>query len=194
MYEGPVVYVDLETSGGSYINSRIIEIGAIRVEGGEIVDSFKTLVNPGKILPPWITKLTGIESNDLIQAPYFEDIAWQFHHLLEEAVFIAHNVNFDYSFVRNELRSCGYEYKPALLCTVKLSRCLYTEYTKHNLQSLIERHSIAVSNRHRAYDDAMAIKEFAETAYKEKGANKFKQAISKQLAVPRNRDVTRVTR
>jgi DNA polymerase III alpha subunit (gram-positive type) len=71
MFSEPVVYLDIETSGGNFATSRVIEIGAIRVENGEVVDKFKSLINPGHPLPYWITKLTGIVDGDLVHAPYF---------------------------------------------------------------------------------------------------------------------------
>jgi DNA polymerase-3 subunit epsilon len=181
MFEGPVVYVDIETSGGSMATSRVIEVAALRVEAGEIIDTFSTLVNPGTAIPVWITNLTGITTSDVQSAPYFEDIAYQLQEILDGAIFIAHNVRFDYSYIKKELKACGYEYNPKLLCTVRLSRALYSEHKGHSLEKIIARHAIAVSARHRAYDDALAIKDFSELAYREKGAESFAIALQKQL-------------
>jgi DNA polymerase-3 subunit epsilon len=181
MFSEPVVYLDIETSGSSPAYSKIIEIGAIRVEGGVVVDELKTLVNPGGSLPYWITKLTGITDNDLIGAPYFDDIAYQLHQLLKGAIFIAHNARFDYSYIKRQLADAGYTYAPKLLCTVRLSRALYPAVKGHSLQKIIERHDIAVSARHRAYDDAKAIKDFSELAFAEHGSQVFFEAVSKQF-------------
>ena len=77
MFETPFVFVDIETNGGSGERGRIIEIAAIKVQYGEVIESFQTLVNPGSGIPRWITNLTGIQPSDLAEAPYFEDIATQ---------------------------------------------------------------------------------------------------------------------
>jgi DNA polymerase-3 subunit epsilon len=181
MFKQPVVYVDIETSGGSPVKSKIIEVGAIRVEDGVITNQYRSFVNPAMPLPYWITKITGITDADLIQAPYFDDIAYQLNSILDGAIFIAHNVRFDYSFIKKQLESCGYNFRPKLLCTVRLSRALYPEAQGHSLEKIILRHNIKVDSRHRAFDDAKAIKDFAELAYKEHGSDIFKEAISRQV-------------
>lgn len=193
LYGEPVVYVDIETSGGSYARSKIIEIAAIRVEGGQVVREFKTLLNPGTAIPYWITKLTGITNGDVVDAPYFEDIAYELNDVLDNAIFIAHNVRFDYGYVKRQLEAQGSSYNPKLLCTVRLSRALYKEHKGHSLEKIIARHNLAVNGRHRAYDDAKAIKDFAELAYRQHGPAAFEQAISRQLktrSLPPNLDQT----
>lgn len=181
MFDEPVVYVDIETSGGSYKTSRIIEVAAIRVLAGEIVEEFHSLVNPGTRIPYWITNLTGISENDLVQAPSFADIAHQLQAILKDAVFIAHNVRFDYSFIKNELEQQGFIFNPKMLCTVRLSRALFPEHKVHKLESIIARHNISVTERHRARDDANAIFEFTKLAHKQHGAELFNEAVKKQL-------------
>lgn len=181
MYEEPVVYVDVETTGGKPGISRIIEVAAIRVEGGKTVAQFNTLVNPGVPLPFWVTKLTGITENDLNPAPTFAAIADQLQAVLEGAVFIAHNVRFDYAFIRNELQACRQEFRPKLLCTVRLSRALYPDAHGHSLEKIIARHNLQTATRHRALADALAIKDFAEIAYHAKGEEAFRQALSRQF-------------
>ncbi len=181
MFNEPVVYVDIETSGGSYKTSQIIEIAAIRVEDNKIVDEFRSLVNPGTYIPHWITQLTGLTENDLVQAPSFEDIAYQLNQILSGAIFAAHNVRFDYSFVKKQLEHAGYRFNPKLFCTVRLSRALYTDQKGHSLAKILERHSIAVNARHRAYDDAKAIFEFTKLAYTEHGQELFEAAVARQL-------------
>lgn len=181
MFSEPVVYVDLETTGVSAQRAKIIEVGAIRVEDGEVVEEFKSFINPGAPIPYFITNITGITDADVVQAPYFEDIAYQLDQILKGAIFIAHNVRFDYSFIKNQLESSGYKFRPKMLCTVRLSRALYPEARGHSLEKIILRHGLRVSARHRAYDDAKAIKDFSELAYKEHGAIKFSEAIKRQL-------------
>ena len=191
MFDKPVVYVDIETSGSNWQRSHIIEIAAIRVEAGEVVDEYKTLLNPGTPLPFWITKLTGITDGDLVDAPFFEDIAHELKTVLDGAIFIAHNVRFDYSYIKRQLESSGYKYNPDLLCTVRLSRALYPQNKGHSLEKIIARHNIEVESRHRAYADTKAIMDFADLAYKEHGHEAFHQAVSKQLktkSLPPNLD------
>lgn len=181
MFDFPVVYVDVETSGGSPASSSIIEIGALRVEAGTVTDTYRSLVNPGKPVPYWITNITGITDADLVQAPYFSDIANQLHRLFEGALCIAHNVRFDYSFIRQQMEAAGYAFTPRLLCTVRLSRALYPKAIGHSLEKILVRHNLMVAARHRAFEDAQAIKEFAELAYDECGQAAFRRAVHLQL-------------
>jgi DNA polymerase III subunit epsilon len=181
MFDQPVVFLDIETNGGYGERGRIIEIGAIRVEGDEVVDTFHSMVNPGTNLPHWITRLTGITENDVVGAPYFEDIAEQLHTFLQSAIFIAHNVRFDFSFIKRQLEASGFVYRPKLLCTVRLSRALYPDVKGHSLEKIIARHNIPVNARHRALDDAKAIYEFTRLAYRQNDQTSFKTAIAQQL-------------
>jgi DNA polymerase-3 subunit epsilon len=181
MFEYPVVFVDIETTGGSYRNSRVLEVAAIRVEGGEIVKEFSTLVNPGTRIPPVITSITGITEHDIVGAPGFEDIADELLELLDGAVFVAHNVRFDYSFLKQEFAMIGTSFNPRLLCTVRLSRYLYSEQKGHSLEKLIVRHSIPVLDRHRALEDARAILYFSQLAFDEHGPESFAAALTHQL-------------
>src|SRR5437016_805668 len=96
--------VDVETTGASARFGRIIEIGILRVEHGEVVNTFETLINPGMELSPFITKLTGISQKDLEPAPTFDDIKDEVLELLTDAVFVAHNVAFDYGFIKQEFK------------------------------------------------------------------------------------------
>ena len=124
MFEYPVVFVDIETTGGSYRNSRVLEVAAIRFENGEIVKEFSTLIDPGTRIPPVITSITGITQRDIVGAPAFEDVADELLEILDGAVFVAHNVRFDYSFLKQEFSMIGTSFAPRLLCTVRLSRYL----------------------------------------------------------------------
>jgi DNA polymerase III subunit epsilon len=181
MFDYPVVFVDIETTGGSYKNSRVLEVAAIRYENGEVTKEFTTLVNPDVYIPASITTLTGIRSSDIVDSPRFEDIADELFEVLDGAIFIAHNVRFDYSFLKNEFALAGIAYSPKLLCTVRLSRALYAEHKGHSLAALIERHAIPVLARHRALDDAQAILYFSQLAYDEHGPVAFQEALGRQL-------------
>ena len=192
MFEYPVVFVDIETTGGSYRNSRVLEVAAIRFEDGKIVKEFSTLVDPGTRIPPIITSITGITERDIVGAPVFEDIADELLEVLDGAVFVAHNVRFDYSFLKQEFAMIGTTFSPRLLCTVRLSRYLYSEHKGHSLEKLIARHSIPVLERHRALEDARAILYFSQLAFDQHGPDNFADALIHQLksqSLPPNLDL-----
>ncbi len=192
MYEFPVVYVDIETTGGSARSSRVLEVAAIRVEPDGSSREFSTLVDPETYIPSNITRITGITSGDIKGAPRFNDIADELSDILNGAVFIAHNVRFDYSFLKMEFAQLGMTFSPKLLCTVRLSRALYRLEHGHSLAKLIERHDIPVLDRHRALADAHAIKYFAELAFDQHGKELFNQMVERQLRtqyLPPNLDV-----
>jgi len=192
MFEYPVVFVDIETTGGSYRNSRVLEVAAIRFEGGKIVKEFSTLLDPGTRIPPMITSLTGITEGDIVGAPTFEDVADELLEILDGAVFVAHNVRFDYSFLKQEFAMIGTTFNPRLLCTVRLSRYLYSDQKGHSLEKIISRHAIPVLDRHRALEDARAILYFSQLAYEQHGPENFADALMHQLksqSLPPNLDL-----
>lgn len=181
MFDGPAVFVDIETNGGNGERGRITEIAVIRVEAGEVVDEYVSFVNPGSPIPHWITRLTGITNADLADAPYFDDIAADVHRIMEGAVFVAHNVRFDYSFVKRQLEASGYAFRPKLFCTVRMSRAMYPDHKGHSLEKIITRHGITVNGRHRAYDDAKAIFDFTKLAITDKGLDVFNGSVVSQF-------------
>lgn len=181
MFEGDAVFVDIETNGSNGPRGRVIEVAAIKVSGGEIIDTFTSLINPGSDVPYWITQLTGINNSDLVDAPYFEDIAAQLHEFMDGSIFVAHNVLFDYSFLKREFTAADYDFRPKLFCTVKMSRALWQEHRGHSLEKIIARHDIPFTARHRAYDDAKAMYDFVKLTIAEKGHQAFLENISRQL-------------
>jgi DNA polymerase-3 subunit epsilon len=182
--EGPLVFVDIETNGLSYVRGRVLEVAAIRVENGVVTQEFRQLVDPGVPLPQFITNLTGITEADLRGAPVFMAIADELEQILEGAVFVAHNVRFDYSFLKQEFKRVGKDFRPQQLCTVRLSRALYPEHRTHKLQDLIARHNLQVAARHRAYDDAHALWQFVQHVQTVFDPEVLQQAIAKQLKKP----------
>lgn len=180
----PLVFVDIETNGLNHIRGRIIEVAAIRVEDGQIVRTFNKLIDPGTPLPHFITSLTGITQNDVAGAPIFTAVADELMDIMEGAIFVAHNVRFDYSFLKQEFRRIGKTFSPRQLCTVRLSRALYPEHRSHKLQSLIERHGFAAAHRHRAYDDAHVLWQFLQHVQQAFEPSLLEQAIAKQLKKP----------
>jgi DNA polymerase III subunit epsilon len=152
-----LAFVDLETTGGNAAYDRITEIGIVRVQNGELLEEWSSLVNPQCPISPYIEAFTGISSEMVADAPLFADLAAAVFEKLRGAVFIAHNARFDHSFLRTEFRKLGMAYSPDALCTVKLSRRLFPEHVRHNLDALIERHGLNCSARHRALGDARVL-------------------------------------
>jgi DNA polymerase-3 subunit epsilon len=165
----PLVFLDIETTGASAQNSRVIEIGAIRVENGQISDTFNHLVSPGTFVPSFITGLTGIDDTMLDGKPTFSEIAESLKEFLAGSIFVAHNVGFDYSFIKMEYRLLREVFDMDHLCTVRLSRALYPEQRRHNLDTIIQAHGFNVDSRHRALDDAKVLYEFYMKALAEHG-------------------------
>ncbi len=187
--EGPIVFVDIETNGLSHLRGRVIEVAAIRVEHGEVTDTFRSLIDPGVELPYYITNLTGITTNDLKGAPTFGQVADDLQAVLAGAVFVAHNVRFDYSFLKQEFGRVGLPFLPKQLCTVKLSRALHPHEKSHKLADLIQRYGFTYGTRHRAYDDAAVLWQFIQYAQRQFPAEQVEAAIALQLrspAVPRD--------
>ena len=149
-----LVFLDLETTGTNPVSDRITEIGLVEVDADGRATHWSSLVNPGVGIPAFIQSLTGI-SNDMVRnAPTFDELAPALHDRLQGALFIAHNARFDYGFLRNAFSQAGLPFKSDVLCTVKLSRALYPQERKHNLDTLIERHQLQPGGRHRALADA----------------------------------------
>jgi DNA polymerase-3 subunit epsilon len=157
--DAPIVFVDLETTGGSVGTHRITEIGIVELGPGG-ASSWTTLVDPGQPIPPFIQQLTGITDDMVRGAPTFESIAADLFARLEGKLFIAHNASFDRGFLRNEFQRAGYAFNPDVLCTVRLSRALFPAEKRHGLDALVERHALVPSDRHRALADADLLWQF----------------------------------
>ena len=114
-----MVIVDCETTGGNAVRHRIIEVAAILVEGGEVVESWQSLCNPGRSVPENIQRLTGILPEMLRDAPSFSDICHELSQLVRGRVFVAHNARFDFSFLKNEFEREGINFTPKPLCSVR---------------------------------------------------------------------------
>ena len=140
-------FLDIETTGGNLSRDRITEIGIRFWRAGEVVDEWKTLLNPDVRISPFIEKLTGISNTMVADAPSFASIAGTLEEKLRDTIFVAHNARFDYGFIKSEYRRLGLLFSARVLCTVKLSRCLYPEFRQHNMDALIERHGLAQVQR-----------------------------------------------
>ncbi|MFA6277047.1 MAG: exonuclease domain-containing protein [Pedobacter sp.] len=148
--------VDIETTGGYAAAHGITEIAIYIYNGQEIIESYETLINPHQHIPIHIQALTGIDNEMVENAPDFRAVADKIYSLLHDKIFVAHNVNFDYSFVRHHLEACGYSLNSKKLCTVRLSRKLFTGLPSYSLGKLCTSLSIPLNNRHRAGGDAAA--------------------------------------
>ena len=147
--------IDIETTGGSHGN-RITEIAAVKTDGLRILDSYETLVNPEIFIPKSITLLTGITNAMVQRAPLFEDIADDLVAFLDNTVFVAHNVTFDYGIVKNHFEDLGYTFNKKKLCTVRLARTVLPGHASYSLGKLCTDLGIKNHSRHRAMGDAKA--------------------------------------
>jgi len=155
--DAPVAFVDVETTGCALGRDRIIDVAVIGARGGEIEFEWQSLVNPGGLVGAGTTALTGIDNDMLAGAPSFADIARELRERLAGRVFVAHNARFDYGFIRREFARLDSDWHATSLCTVRLSRALYPDMPRHNLDAVMERHGIVIENRHRAMPDAQAL-------------------------------------
>ncbi|MFB9079189.1 exonuclease domain-containing protein [Flavobacterium procerum] len=156
MRETEYAIVDIETTGGNASGSRITEIAIIIHDGKSIIDRFETLINPQKDIPLPIFALTGINNEMVRDAPIFDDVSEQIFEMLNGRIFVAHNVNFDYSFVRHQLQESGFKWTARKLCTVRATRKIKPGLSSYSLGNLCRSLEIPVENRHRAGGDADA--------------------------------------
>ncbi len=159
-FDAPVAIVDVETTGGQAGWHRVTDVAIVAMRGGEVESEWHSLVNPGVPIPPSIQVLTGITAHMVADAPRFEDLAGEILRRLEGRMFVAHNVRFDYGFIRTELRRAGHAFSAPQVCTVRLSRHLYPDGGRHNLDAVMARHGIACDTRHRALPDARVLARF----------------------------------
>jgi DNA polymerase-3 subunit epsilon len=155
--QGRVACVDLETTGGTAAVHRITEVGIVLLEDGVVVDEWTSLVNPGQRIPPAIESFTGITNEMVADAPTFDELRAEVRSRLEGRLFVAHNARFDYGFLRSEFRRAGEKFTAPVLCTVRLSRSLFAEHKRHNLDILIDRWGLKCGQRHRALGDAAVL-------------------------------------
>jgi len=148
--------VDIETTGGHAANHRITEIAIYHHDGLQITDHYRTLLNPGKSIPHFITGLTGINYEMVKEAPSFEDVAHEIFGWLDGRVFVAHNAQFDYSFLKKEFEDVNIQWNPRKLCTVRLARKIIPGLHSYSLGRLAESLGIKIPDRHRADGDALA--------------------------------------
>lgn len=149
--------IDFETTGTSPKNSRAIEVGIVKIENLKIVDSYQSLINPGQFVPPFITALTGIENDNLLLAPTFDEISNEIKNFIDGTILVGHNLPFDFAFLKSEFERTEM-LLPQLkqVCTLKLSRTLFPELKSKALGSMVKHLRIRHKDVHRALGDATA--------------------------------------
>jgi DNA polymerase III subunit epsilon len=182
---GDLVFVDLETTGANAAFDRITEVGLVRVTNGELIEEWSSLVHPECSIPTYIESFTGISNAMVADAPRFADIAAVVRRKLEGAVFVAHNAHFDYSFLRSEFLKLDMHFSAQVLCTVKLSRRMFPEHARHNLDAVMERNGLTCSARHRALGDAKVLHDFWRKLCGEPARIKLTEAVQAVLRKPR---------
>lgn len=184
MLPSKLAFVDIETTGTRSSSDRIIEIGILRVEDNKLVKAYQSLINPQSYLPKEITKLTGITFADLEHAPTFRSVKDEIMEMLEDCLFVAHNVRFDYAFLKHELMRENITYSAKHFCTVRLSRLLFPQWKRHNLDAVINECKIPCQNRHRAYDDAQVLYDFYMHLLKTMPEEQLEAALAKTMKKP----------
>ena len=149
--------IDIETAGYAPGTAPgITEIAILIYENGKVLHTYETLINPECPINPYVSRLTGITDEMVAEAPYFSDVADEINRITEGCVFVAHSVNFDYSYIHSAFRMCGMQYNRQKLCTVRLSRKLLPGHNSYSLGNLCASLGIQLHDRHRAMGDAAA--------------------------------------
>ncbi|WP_010227706.1 exonuclease domain-containing protein [Gillisia marina] len=180
--------IDVETTGGGINGNRLTEVCIVLLKGGEVLDKYTSLINPEKYISAQITALTGIDNDMVEDAPKFHEIAKEIEEFMRDAIFVAHNVNFDYNVLRNEFKQLGFDFNRKKLCTVRLSRKLIPGLLSYSLGRLCDSINIPLINRHRAEGDTDATVILFQRllALDPEGLvfNSFLHAHSKQATLP----------
>lgn len=174
--------VDIETTGGYASANGITEIAVLIHDGNSVVKKFATLINPLQKIPNYITALTGIDNTMVADAPTFEDIAETLFELLKDKVFVAHSVNFDFSFIKHQLKNYDYHLTPKKLCTVRLGRKVFPGLPSYSLGNLCRSLKIPIDNRHRAGGDAKATVLLFEKYLENNGQEHIEAMLKKSSA------------
>jgi len=180
--ERPVLaFVDIETTGSNFERDRITEIGIKTLTNTDVM-AWESLIDPETFIPQNIQRLTGITPDMVSGQPTFEELALQIKEELEGKIFVAHNARFDYGFIKASFKRLGIDFRPKVLCTVKLSRLLFPNQGRHNLDTLITAHDLKVSARHRAMGDADLLLQFWRVCEKTVGKERLLEAVNQLTA------------
>lgn len=182
--------IDVETTGGTARWERITEIAIVLHDGNKVVNTFSTLLNPDRSIPWNITQITGITDEMVAQAPRFYEVAKEIVQLTEGCIFVAHNVSFDYSFVREEFSRLGYDFSRKQLCTVRLARKVFPGLNSYSLSNLKKHFNIHAEKSHRALDDTLATTRLFELILAEQsGGSNLRTLVNqgvKETKLPQN--------
>jgi DNA polymerase-3 subunit epsilon len=172
--------VDIETTGAHASGNGITEIAIILHNGKEEEGRFQTLVNPQSPIPKYVSSLTGIYNHMVADAPSFSEIAGNIHSLLKGRIFVAHNVNFDYTFLRSQFRQVGYEWQAKKLCTIRMAKKTFPGLKRYGLDHLCDHFGISNEQRHRATGDALATTTLFEMVLAKGGDQLIKDFLKKE--------------
>jgi len=173
--------LDLETTGTRPTKDRITEIGLLQIEAGTVTATWSQLLNPETVIPENIQQITGITPGLIADKPVFDEVSDTLFELLDERIFVAHNARFDYAFLKNSFKRCGYRFSPRILCSVKLSRLLNPDLPSHKLDYLIKHYALHNLQRHRAMNDASAIWDLIKLWIEQHGLECVTSAIEQVL-------------
>ncbi len=188
------IVTDVETTGSDPVYDRITEIACCVVHGGEIIAEYSSLINPHKQIPPFVVNMTGITQEMVRRAPEASKVTAESKHLfdMKNAIFVAHNVRFDYSFVQNTFERENYDFELPQLCTLKLARKMLPKDIKKNVGALAKYYEVNIINRHRAFGDAEAtayiLMELLDKAYNEYNIRTISELLefqNKQISSPK---------
>lgn len=179
--------VDIETTGGTPNTDRITEVAIYITDGRQIKDSFVSLVNPEMNIPWHITMLTGISNEMVSNAPTWDQVAQKVASFLADNIFVAHNVNFDYNFIKSQLNQSNIKWDQKKLCTVQFARKITPGLPSYSLGNLCKSLNVTITDRHRASGDALATTKVLHLLLKKDTKNYLDTYIKKKNAsIPPN--------
>lgn len=165
--------IDVETTGGSPSVDRVIEIAVFVYDGERVTEVYSTLLNPKRLIDPYVTKLTGITDEMVKNAPSFEDIHEKVLELTHENIFVAHNVKFDFGMIRQEFKRLGIDFNRKQLDTVNLARKVMPGFQSYSLGNICDSLGIHIVDRHRAAGDAEATVKLLELILSNQAAARY---------------------
>lgn len=186
IWDASFIVVDVETTGSNAEKNRVFDIACIRVENGEIVSEYSSLINPHQFIPPFIANMTGVSNEKVYSAPESSVVFKEVYKFLfdKPAIFVAHNAQFDLAFVRETFKRMGINMEIPVLCTLKLAKRLMPKALKKNVGSLADYFGHNIRKRHRAYDDTLAtvviLNEFLEIAEEEYNVSTIEELLAFQ--------------
>ncbi len=177
--------IDIETTGGTAEREKITEIAIIVHDGEKVLDKYQTLINPERNIPYNIIQLTGITNEMVADAPKFYEVAKDIVEFTKDCVFVAHNVQFDYSFVQQEFKRLGFIFQRRRLCTVRLGRAIMPGHKSYSLGNICRDLGISLVGAHRAMNDALATSKLFEILLKNDSKNEIESMLNHGVVATR---------